>query len=92
MLELSGMVLVPNVVDRTPPYVEEIRQNTPAFKAGFQPDDLIVYINGEPVVSIKEFKDTLERFDFGEELKFEVRRGDKLTTLTFKVEPPKKTP
>src|SRR5262249_33650507 len=54
VLEASGLVLVPNVVDRTPPYVEEIRPNTPAFKAGFQPDDLIVYINGEPVVSIKE--------------------------------------
>jgi len=93
LFELSGLMLVPNVVDRTPPYIEEVRPNSPAFKAGFQADDLIVYVNGEPVVSIKELKDTLERFDFGEELKFEVRRGkDKLTTVTFKVDAPSKTP
>jgi len=88
--ELSGLVLVPNVVERTPPYIEELRPNSPAAKAGFLPDDLIVYVNGEAVVSIKELKDTMDRFDFGEELKFEVRRGDKLTTLKFKVETPPK--
>ena len=39
--DLSGLVLVPNVVERTPPYVEELRPNTPAARAGFLPDDLI---------------------------------------------------
>jgi serine protease Do len=88
--DLSGIVLVPNVVERTPPYVEELRPNSAASKAGLKPDDLIVYVNGEQVVSIKEFRDSLDRYDLGEELKIEVRRGDRLTTLTLKVEAPKK--
>ncbi len=90
VFELSGIVLVPNVVERTPPYVEEIRADTPATKAGLRPDDLIVYVNGEQVVSIKEFKEALEHYEIGEELKIEVRRGDVLQTLTMKVEEPKK--
>jgi serine protease Do len=90
VMELSGIVLVPNVVERTPPYVEELKPGSPAVKAGLKPDDLIVYVNGEQVVSIKEFKDSLERYEVGEELKIEVRRGDKLTTLTLKVEEKKK--
>ncbi|HEX5269220.1 MAG TPA: trypsin-like peptidase domain-containing protein [Gemmataceae bacterium] len=92
LFELSGIVLVPNVVERTPPYVEELRPDTPATKAGLRPDDLIVYVNGEQVVSIKEFKEALERYEVGEELKIEVRRGDVLQTLTLKVEEPKRKP
>jgi serine protease Do len=90
VFELTGIVLVPNVVERTPPYVEELRPESPATKAGLKPDDLIVYVNGEQVVSIKEFKEALEQYEVGEELKIEVRRGDVLQTLTMKVEEPKK--
>jgi serine protease Do len=88
----TGLVLVPNVVERTPPYVEELEPNSPATKAGFKPDDLIVYVNGEQVVSIKEYKDAMDLYEPGAELKIEVRRGDKLTTLTLKVEDRKKKP
>ncbi len=52
-----GIVLVPNVVERTPPYVEEVPPGSPAAKAGLKPDDLIVYVDGEPVVSIAAFKE-----------------------------------
>jgi S1-C subfamily serine protease len=82
----TGIILVPNVVERTPPYVEELLPNSPAARAGLRPDDLIVYVDGEQVVSIKEFKEAMDRYDAGAELKLEVRRGDKLTTLNLKVE------
>src|SRR5262249_30191593 len=36
-----GIVLVPNVIERTPPYVEEVMPDSPAAKAGLRPDDLI---------------------------------------------------
>jgi serine protease Do len=89
----TGIVLVPNVVERTPPYVEELVPNSPAAKAGLRPDDLIVYVDGEQVVSIKEFKEAMDRYEPGAVLKLEVRRGDRLNTLTLKVEEqPKKKP
>jgi serine protease Do len=77
----TGIVFVPNVVERTPPYVEEVLPESPAAKAGLKPDDLIVYVDGEPVTSIAAFKDIINRTRPGTLLKLEVRRGDKLVTV-----------
>jgi serine protease Do len=88
-----GLVLVPNVVERTPPYVEEVLLGSPGARAGLRPDDLIVYVDGEQVVSIREFRELMDRYPPGSELKIEVRRGDKLTTMPMKLEEqPKKKP
>lgn len=89
-----GIILVPNPVERTPPYVEEVIPDSPAAKAGLKPDDLIVYVDGLPVISIDMFKEILSRYRPGDELKLEVRRGDKLNTAALKLaEPPgKQTP
>jgi serine protease Do len=83
--------LVANPVEHTPPYVEEVAPNSPAAKAGLKPDDLIVYVDGVPVATIQSFKDVLDRYRPGVEVKLEVRRGDRLTTVPLTlVEPPKK--
>ena len=39
-----GIILVPDVVERTPPYVEDTEPGSPAEKAGLKPDDLIVFL------------------------------------------------
>src|SRR5438105_1350494 len=51
-----GIILVHNAVQVTPPFVEEVVANSPAAKAGLRPDDLIVYIDGELVQSIRNFR------------------------------------
>lgn len=77
----TGIVLVANSVERTPPYIEEVVPNSPAAKAGLKPDDLIVYVDGLPVSSIQAFSEVLNRYRPGTEVKLEIRRGDKLTTV-----------
>ncbi len=88
----TGIVLVPNPVERTPPYVEDVLPGSPAEKAGLKPDDLIVYVEGLPVISINSFKDAMEGYRPGTKVKLEVRRGDKLTTVTVNMEEAKKSP
>jgi serine protease Do len=83
-----GLVLVPNVVERTPPYVDAVLPNSPAARAGFRPDDLVVYIEGEQVGSIKTFHEIVDRSPPGTAYKVEVRRGDRLMTLELKLEEP----
>jgi S1-C subfamily serine protease len=74
-----GVVLLPNVVERTPPYVEDVIPNSPAAKAGLRPDDLIVYVDGEQVTSVKSFQKLMTRYRPGAAVKLEVRRADKQT-------------
>jgi serine protease Do len=76
-----GIVFVPNVVERTPPYVEEVDTGSPAAQAGLKPDDLVVYVDGEPIVSIAAFKDVIAKYRPGTALRLEVRRGDKLVPV-----------
>jgi serine protease Do len=86
-----GIILVPNVVSLTPPYVEDVVGGSPAAKAGLQADDLIVYIEGDLVSSIKMFRDLIKSYPAGTPLRFEVQRGSRLVSLTMTmVEQPKK--
>jgi serine protease Do len=80
-----GIVLVPNVVERTPPYVEEVLPGSPAAQAGIRPDDLIVYVDGEPVSSITGFRSAMSLTRPGQAVRLEVRRGEKLETVEVKL-------
>src|SRR5262249_11752309 len=82
-----GIVLVPNVLERTPPWVEDTVPDSPAAKAGLKPDDLIVYVDGEKVLSIKEFRDIVDKARPEAVFRLEVRRGDKLVTMELKLDP-----
>jgi S1-C subfamily serine protease len=86
-----GIVLVPNVVERTPPFVDGVRNESPAQKSGLSPDDLIVYVDGEPVSSINAFNEYIAKTNPGMTIRLEVRRGDKLMPIEVKLdEHPKK--
>ena len=83
----TGIIFVPKVVDRTPPYVEAVEPNSPAAKAGLKPDDLVIYLDGEPVYSTDVFKDLLARYAPGDKVQVEIRRGDILTALSLELAP-----
>lgn len=46
-----GIVLVPDLLDKTPPFVESIHPGSAASRAGLAPDDLLVAVNGRAVSS-----------------------------------------
>jgi serine protease Do len=80
-----GIILVVNAVSNTPPYVEEVVPTSPAAKAGLHPDDLIVYVDGELVGSIKAFRDVMRQHPPGTEVKLEVQRGNRLESVKLKL-------
>jgi serine protease Do len=81
-----GIVLVPNAVSVTPPYIEEVIPGSPAARAKLQPDDLIVYIEGELVPSVKAFKEMIGHTAPGLVLQLEVQRGNQLKTVKLTLE------
>ena len=95
----TGITLVPNVVEFTPPYVEEVAPNSPASKAGLLVDDLIVYVDGEQVPSINDLLKIFQKIRPDSPVRLEVRRGDRLQTLNMVMgkplvapKPPKQEP
>ncbi len=81
----DGILLVVNAVATTPPYVEEVTPGSPAAKAGLQPDDLIVYVEGELVQTIKAYRDVMRQFAPGTEIHLQVQRGNRLESVKLKL-------
>lgn len=81
-----GIVLVPDILERTPPYVEELERGSPASRSGLKPDDLIVYVDGIQVASIKAFKELVNNVGPDTEITLEVQRGNKLESIKLKLE------
>jgi S1-C subfamily serine protease len=86
-----GIIFVPNVLPKTPPYIDRVFSGSPAAKAKLQPDDLLVYVDGEPIYTIQTFKDLVTKLRPGSKIQLEVRRGEKLTAVEIELtEFPKK--
>lgn len=75
---LLGLVLVPDVLDRTPPYVDRVRPGSPAAAAGLRPDDLVLFVNNQLVPSRQSLEDEIERIDLADKVRLTVMRDQKL--------------
>jgi serine protease Do len=93
-----GIVLLPDVLDRTPPYVEDVLPGSPAAHAGVHVNDLLIFIRfvrpdapddiEERVVSsYKSFKEIIAPLAPGTKIKLVVRRDAQLLTLEMTLGP-----
>jgi S1-C subfamily serine protease len=73
-----GVLIVPNVLERTPPFVDEVRPNSPAAAAGVKPDDLVVFVGEHLVQSIGALESELELIDSADEVRLTLLRGQEL--------------
>lgn len=80
-----GLVLVPDVVYRTPAFIDQILPGSPAAKLDLHPDDLIVFVNNELVHSIRSLEQRLSRLQAEDDLTIVVRRGNQLITVQLTV-------
>lgn len=83
-LELLGIRLVPDVVGRTPPYVDAVVNEGSAARAGLQADDLILFINDRLIASCAQVDETLARLHRDDPVSITVQRNRE--TLTFELE------
>ncbi|HEY2881385.1 MAG TPA: S1C family serine protease [Pirellulales bacterium] len=79
-----GLVLVPNVLDRTPPFIDAVRANSPAAKAGIHADDLVVFINNQLVQSCNALQAELTHLDRESDVHLVMLRGGELMEVTLK--------
>ena len=76
-----GIVTIPDVLNRTPAYIDRVLPGSQAEKVGLQPNDLILFAGDNLVQSCKLLREDLGRLEANDVLKLVVRRGDKLVSV-----------
>jgi serine protease Do len=79
-----GLVLIPNVLDRTPPFVDDVRSGSPAASAGVHPDDLILLIDSQVVQSCAAVQKELAQLEADAEVRLTLMRGNDLIEVQVK--------
>jgi len=79
-----GLVLVPNVLERTPPFVDAVRPDSPAAKAGIHADDLIVYVENQLVQSCAAVASEFGHLDRDTDVHVVLMRGGELIEVVLR--------
>jgi S1-C subfamily serine protease len=85
-LAALGIVLVPNALPRTPPYVDRVRDSSPAAAAGVRADDLVIMIDDQLISSCRAVTEGLKQIDREDAVKLTLLRGDELIEVDLKAE------
>lgn len=81
--KLLGFALVPEVLKRTPPYIEMVTEKSVADKAGLMADDLIIEINGLPTASCRDVAKRLGQVDRDSPVAITIQRGSEFLSVTM---------
>ena len=84
-LNLLGLVLIPNVVDRTPPFIDRIVAGSAAATADLRPDDLVISVNDKLCPSVQDLKGELEYVDRDKKLRLTVRRNNEFVDVEIRL-------
>jgi serine protease Do len=87
-----GLVMVPDVLVRTPAYVDRVIPDSPAARAGIQPNDLILFVDDELVHSCRSLNEALGRQESGDLVKLVLRRGNSLIPVSLPATQPAEPP
>jgi len=86
-LSLLGIILVPDVMERTPPYIDQVRSGTPAAAEGLLPDDLVVLLGDHLIQSCKALRAELEYIDYEDAVRLTVLRDQVLREILLQASP-----
>lgn len=83
-----GLVMVPDVLVRTPAYIDSLIADSPAAQIGLRRNDLVMFVNDRLVQSVSALQDELGQLEAGDTLRLVVRRDDQL--MSFELLVPRK--
>lgn len=82
-LATLGVILVPDVLPKTPPFIDRIAPGSPADEAGLKADDLVLFVNGRIVPSCRTLTSEISLIDRADEVRLTVQRDSELIEVTL---------
>jgi serine protease Do len=80
-VDLRGIRLLPEVLDRTPPFVDGVDPQSPAQQAGILPDDLIIYVGDVIIPSTTELRRAILDFANDQPINLMILRNNELLPI-----------
>ena len=79
-----GLVMVPDVLESTPAFVDEVVRDSPAARAQLRPDDLILLIDGRRVEGQRSMRKLLRMIDRRDEVELTIQRDTEILALVLR--------
>jgi S1-C subfamily serine protease len=76
-----GLTLIPDVLAKTPPFVDQVRRGTLADRSGLLANDLILLVNDQRVDSRKALEQLLGGINRADSFQLLVQRGQELIRI-----------
>jgi S1-C subfamily serine protease len=78
-----GMVMIPDVLEVTPAYIDNVSPDSAAARAALRPDDLILLVNGQRVDSQRTLRSLLRTVDRRDDVELTVQRDTQILPVTL---------
>ena len=85
-----GLLLVPEIVPRTPPFVDRVVVGSPAAKAKIRPDDLLLGVGGQVTGTRREVEQAIRQLPIDQPISLTLLRDNQL--LEIQLTPAESTP
>ena len=82
-LKSLGIRMVPDVLAKTPPFVDSITRKSIAEQKGLQPDDLILYLNDRRIDSLNTLINEIALIDKIDDVTVVIQRDNDLINITL---------
>lgn len=83
-LQTLGLVMVPDVLETTPAYIDQVLADSAAARAALQPDDLILLVNGSRVESQRSFRAILRTIDRRDKVELTIQRDTEILPVVLR--------
>lgn len=79
-----GLMMIPNVIPKTPAFVDRVKQDSLADKAGIKPNDLVLIVNQQRIDSQKSLEQALLAIERSDSFQLLIQRGTDLVRVQIR--------
>ena len=79
-----GIVMVPDVLESTPAFIDQVVDDGPAALAQLRPDDLVLLVNGRRIESQRAMRKLLRTIDRRDEVELTIQRDTEILAVMLR--------